>query len=114
MPKALSRVGLLRTLVGQARLALRLIREPGVPLLTKAVPLLALAYVISPVDFVPDVFPIVGQLDDLGIIAIALELFVRFSPPGATAFHRDAIAQRRSYSPSPGGGDVIDAEWRRE
>jgi uncharacterized membrane protein YkvA (DUF1232 family) len=112
--KVLSRFGLFRTLVGHARLALRLIREPGVPLVAKAVPFLALAYVISPIDFLPDVFPIVGQLDDLGIVALALQLFIRFCPPAATAFHRDAIAQSRPYSPSTVPGDVIDAEWRRE
>jgi uncharacterized membrane protein YkvA (DUF1232 family) len=106
---------LLRTLVAQARLAYRLIREPGVPLLVKVLPVLALVYVISPVDFIPDVFPIVGQLDDLGIVALALELFVRFCPPAPTAFHRDAIAHGRPYSPStPAAGDIIDAEWRRD
>jgi uncharacterized membrane protein YkvA (DUF1232 family) len=109
----LSRPGLLRTLLSQARLAVRLLREPRVPLLIKAVPVLGALYIISPLDFVPDILPVLGQLDDLGIAVVALELFVRLCPTGARAFHQEAIAQGRSYSPMAAADDVIDAEWRR-
>ena len=110
----LSWPALLRTLVSHARLSVRLVREPRVPLLTKALPLLATVYVVSPLDFIPDVLPIVGQLDDFGILVIALEAFLRWCPAEAVTFHRSAIANARKYSPMPAGGDVIDAEWRRE
>src|SRR6266436_4665058 len=95
----LSRPTVLRTLFSHVRLALRLMREPGVPLVTKALPLLTAIYVISPLDLVPDVIPVLGQLDDLGIVLIALEVFLRLCPPAAVAFHRGAIAQSRRYSP---------------
>lgn len=110
----LSRPGLLRALLSQARLAFRLLREPRVPLLVKGVPLLAALYVISPVDFVPDIFPVVGQLDDLGIAVAALEVFLRLCPAGAKAFHQEALAQRRAYSPMAAVDDFIDAKWRRD
>ena len=110
----LSRPGVLRTLLSHARLAIRLVREPRVPLLTKAVPILALIYVISPLDFIPDVVPLAGQLDDLGIVVIALELFLGLCPPIPVAFHKDAIAQRRAYSRMRPTDSFIDAEWRRE
>jgi uncharacterized membrane protein YkvA (DUF1232 family) len=96
-----------------ARLAIRLFREPRVPTLLKAVPLLALLYVLSPIDLVPDFIPGLGQLDDLGIILAALELFVRSCPDGAQAFHREAIAQRRRYASMTSTDDVIDAQWRQ-
>jgi uncharacterized membrane protein YkvA (DUF1232 family) len=108
----LSRPWSLRSLLGHARLAFRLFREPRVPLLFKAVPLLGLLYVISPVDFVPDFIPGLGQLDDLGIILAALELFVRLCPVGVQTFHREAIAQRRRYTPMTSSDDIIEAEWR--
>jgi uncharacterized membrane protein YkvA (DUF1232 family) len=38
----------LRTLFAHVRLAVRLVREPRVPLLTKALPLGAVLYVVSP------------------------------------------------------------------
>jgi uncharacterized membrane protein YkvA (DUF1232 family) len=109
----LTRPGLLRTLLSHLRLGLRLVRDPSVPLLTKAVPLLTGLYVISPLDFVPDLVPVLGQLDDLSIVLIGLETFLRLCPASTTTFHRDAIAQGRTYTPMAPSGDVIDAEYRR-
>jgi uncharacterized membrane protein YkvA (DUF1232 family) len=96
------------------RLTVRLLREPEVPLLIKALPVLAALYVISPLDFVPDLLPVLGQLDDLGVIVIAVEAFLKLCPAGAVDFHRAAMAQGRKYCPMPLAGEVIDAEFRRE
>lgn len=104
---------MLRTLVSHVRVTLRLLREPRVPLLLKLIPVLAAGYVISPLDFVPDVLPVVGQLDDLGIIFIALEGFLRLAPAEAVDFHRAAVAEGRRFGPMPPDGEVIDAEFRR-
>jgi uncharacterized membrane protein YkvA (DUF1232 family) len=109
----LSRPGLLRTLLAHLRLSVRLIREPRVPLLIKAVPLLAVVYVVSPLDFLPDVLPVLGQLDDLGVMLIALETFLRLCPSAAVGFHQAAVAASRRYSAMPPTDDVIDVEWRR-
>jgi len=105
---------MLRTLVSHVRVTLRLLREPRVPLLLKLIPVLAAGYVISPLDFVPDVFPIVGQLDDLGIIFVALEAFLRITPADVVDYHRSAVAEGRRFGPMPPGGEVIDAEYRRD
>jgi uncharacterized membrane protein YkvA (DUF1232 family) len=109
----LSRPSMLRTLVSHVRVSLRLLREPRVPVFFKLIPVLAGIYVVSPLDFIPDVLPIIGQLDDIGIVFIALETFLRFSPADAVDFHRSAVAEGRRFSPMPSGGDVIDAEFRR-
>jgi uncharacterized membrane protein YkvA (DUF1232 family) len=109
----LTRPGLLRRLWSQARLAIRLLREPRVPVAIKAVVLLAALYVIFPLDFLPDFLPGLGQLDDLGIAAVALELFLKLCPAGPKAFHAVAITQGRHYAPMPATDDVIEAEWRR-
>ena len=109
-----TRPGVLRTLLGNVRLATRLLREPRVALIVKAVPIVALAYVISPFDFVPDVLPLVGELDDLAIVVIGLELFLWLCPRDAVSFHRAAIDSRRRYAPMPPPpDDYIDAEWHR-
>ncbi len=100
--------------MSHVRLTLRLLREPRVPLLVKTVPILAGLYLVSPVDFVPDIFPILGQLDDLGVMLLALEAFLKWCPPQAVDFHRAAMAQGRKYGPMPPAGDIIDAEFRRE
>lgn len=110
----LSKPGLLRGLLTQARLAARLFREPAVPVVAKAVPVLGGLYLIWPLDFLPDIFPVLGQLDDLGIALAALELFLRLCPDAPTAHHREAIAAGRRYAPMTREGDVIDAQFRRE
>ena len=104
---------MLRTLFSHIRVTARLLREPRVPLIFKTIPLLAAVYVISPLDFIPDVLPIIGQLDDLGIVFIALEAFLRVCPTDAVDFHRAAVADGRRFSPMPAAGDVIDAEFHR-
>jgi uncharacterized membrane protein YkvA (DUF1232 family) len=48
-----------------------MLRNPAAPGISKLVALLAAVYVISPVDLVPDVLPILGWLDD-GVISILL------------------------------------------
>lgn len=108
-----ARFGLLRVLFSEARLALRLLREPSVPLLVKMLPALAGLYLFAPLDVVPDVLPLLGQFDDLGVLLAVLSFFRGRCPEATVAFHRAAIVQGRPYTPMPPEGDVIDAEWRR-
>jgi len=110
----LSWPSLLRTLAGRVRLSWRLLRDPGVPLLTKSLPVVAVLYLLSPLDFLPDVLPILGQLDDAGVLLIALEAFLKLCPEPLVAHHRDALAGGRGFSPAPQNAVVIDAEFRRE
>lgn len=44
-----------------------LARDPRTPGISKALPWMALLYVLSPIDFLPDFIPLIGQLDDLTI-----------------------------------------------
>jgi uncharacterized membrane protein YkvA (DUF1232 family) len=110
----LTRPALLRTLVSHMRLAVRLVREPRVSMIVKVVPMLTALYVISPLDLVPDVIPILGQLDDLGVVLLSLEGFVKLCPAGVVDFHRGAIAANRRYAPMSARDEFIEAEWRRE
>ena len=83
-------------------------------MITKTLPFLVLGYVVSPLDFIPDVIPIVGQLDDLGILAIGITVFLKLCPGDAVHFHRASIEASRPYTPMPAGGEIIDAEFRRQ
>ncbi len=109
----LSWPGLFRTLLDSLRLTLRLLREPAVPLLAKGLPIVAALYIVSPLDFVPDVLPIIGQLDDLGLLLVAIQGFLKLCPASAVAHHRTALAAGRPFSPLTPGGQIIDAEFRR-
>lgn len=41
------------------------------------VPALALVYVLSPIDIIPDFVPFVGALDDLAILAFAIPMLMK-------------------------------------
>lgn len=63
------------------RLAWRLARSPRVPLRVRLPLLGVLAYLAMPVDLVPDFIPVLGQLDDLLVVAVAVGWFACSCPP---------------------------------
>ena len=50
----------------------KMARDPEVPWQFKAVAVGALVYLISPIDAVPDLLPLVGLLDDVAVITAAV------------------------------------------
>ena len=48
-------------------------RDPNVPWYRKSVVVAALIYFISPIDAIPDFIPIIGYLDDMGVIVALLK-----------------------------------------
>lgn len=62
------------------RLAMRLVRDPRIFLVVRAVPPLVVLYLAMPLDVIPDFIPVVGQLDDLVVFALGVGLLVRFTP----------------------------------
>ena len=107
------RPGLMGVLFTELRLAWRLMREPRVPALAKAVPVLAILYVASPIDIIPDVLPVIGQIDDIGSLVLAVKAFLKMCPAGVAAHHAAAIASGRRYAPMAAADIVIDAKYTR-
>ncbi len=110
---AVLRAGGLWALLGRVRLALALLTDDRVPVATKLVLPAALLYLLSPVDVLPDLFPLLGQVDDLGIVILALLAFIRLCPRAVVAEHE---ARLRGAGRSPGAGrragEPIDAAYR--
>jgi uncharacterized membrane protein YkvA (DUF1232 family) len=52
-----------------------LFKDTSYPLIKKGVCVFALLYFITPIDIIPDTIPVVGFLDDAGIIAAAIKLY---------------------------------------
>ncbi len=70
-----------------ARIVWGLLRDPRTPIGLKALLAAALAYVVMPVDLIPDMIPIIGQADDLTVLLLVLDLFIQNAPPEVRAEH---------------------------
>ncbi len=58
----------------------RLRRHPAVPRRARLAVALAAVYVISPVDLIPEFIPVIGPLDDVVVVALALRYAGRSVP----------------------------------
>ncbi|MAU01450.1 MAG: hypothetical protein CL608_30285 [Anaerolineaceae bacterium] len=70
-----------RRLWVEIKLVGHLMKDGRVPLYTKAIPFLVGIYLLSPFDLVPDIIPVLGQMDDFGLLVISLSAFIRLAPP---------------------------------
>lgn len=59
----------------------RVLKHPRTPRVSRWLLGLALVYLISPVDFIPDWFPVLGQLDDLLVVPFLVAAALRRIPP---------------------------------
>jgi len=64
------------------RLVLALLRDERVPLGRKAILGIAAGYVASPLDLIPESIPIIGAIDDVVVLVLAVELFLDGLPAG--------------------------------
>jgi uncharacterized membrane protein YkvA (DUF1232 family) len=58
----------------------RLRRDPRVPRRAKVVVAIAGLWVLSPIDLIPDFLPVIGPLDDVVVVALALRYAARQVP----------------------------------
>ncbi len=65
----------------QARLIIDLMRDHRLPIWLRAIPIVGIVYLLSPIELLPDVplFPF-GLLDDLVVIGVCLTLFMAMAP----------------------------------
>ena len=101
--------GFLGEIMDQIRLVWRLLTDAHVPLWAKLIPPLAIFYVISPIDLLPDPVLGLGQLDDLAILLLGRKLFVEMCPKGVVQRHRDELA---GNTPPVPDAEVVDASFR--
>ena len=113
-------LSMLSALMNQVRLGWYLLTDGKVSLLTKAIIPAALLYVISPIDIIPDMIPVAGQLDDLGIVMAGVALFIRMCPPELVQYYRDqlnlghqeATSSSHEITTPPDDEDSIDTTYR--
>jgi uncharacterized membrane protein YkvA (DUF1232 family) len=77
------------------RLYWRLFRDARVSIWPKALLVAALGYVILPFDLIPDVIPVIGEIDDLVILLVAARWFLQWCPSEVVHEHARAIDRNR-------------------
>ena len=65
---------------GDARLLWRALRHPQSPGWLKLGALGIVLYVISPIDLIPDVIPVIGLLDDIVLVPLAIRFLLNRLP----------------------------------
>jgi uncharacterized membrane protein YkvA (DUF1232 family) len=86
-------VDLIRRLPTYIRLVWALLRDGRVPAQQKLILVGIGAYLFFPIDLIPDFVPVLGQLDDLAVVLLGLDLFIRSAPADIVEEHLAKIAQ---------------------
>src|SRR4051812_26244642 len=86
------RVGtMVRRMPAYLKLAWRLAREPLLSKARRAAVVAAAGYLASPVDLVPGVIPVLGQLDDIAVALAALRIALSGLDPERRRVHLEAV-----------------------
>jgi len=86
-------VDIIRRLPTYIRLVWALLRDGRVPAQQKLILVGIGAYLFFPIDLIPDFVPVLGQLDDLAVVLLGLDLFIRSAPEAIVAEHLAKISQ---------------------
>ena len=84
---------LLLALPRLGRMLISLVADRDVPTAAKVVLAAMAVYLVSPIDLIPDFVPVLGQLDDLAVVLLGLDLFIRSAPEDIVAEHLAKISQ---------------------
>ena len=90
---------------GIGRLILRLMLDRRVSIWSKLIIPGGIVYMVSPIDVLPDIIPIMGWIDDMLAIVLAVTLFLLSIP-------RDILREHTGGKAAPRDGNVIDGSAR--
>jgi uncharacterized membrane protein YkvA (DUF1232 family) len=94
------RVNMIGDFVQHIRLSFKLFLDGRVPIWHKAIPVLAIAYIISPIDLIPEVLLGVGVVDDIMLLSLALDGFLRVVPAELMREHAIALGFEQEDTPA--------------
>ena len=86
-------------------------RDPRVPWTVKAFAVLVAAYVLSPIDLIPDFIPVIGFLDELILLPLVVGLIVRSVDAAVMAELRAEAARLAERPRSRLGAALILVIW---
>lgn len=86
-------------------------RDHRTPLAAKILAGIVVAYVVSPIDLIPDFIPIIGFLDDLILVPLGIVICLRMIPPEVMAEARIAAQKQIETTKSWVAAAVVIAIW---
>ncbi len=86
-------------------------RDRRVSWAVRAFAVLVAAYVLSPIDLIPDFIPVIGFLDELILLPLLVAVIVRFVDPAVMAELRAEAARRAERPTSLLGAAIIVGVW---
>ena len=98
--------GVVRNVLNQMKLILRLMGDSRVNFFAKLIPVGALIYLVFPIDAIT--FPVIGVVDDAALLWLGSYVFTELCPPEVVAEHMKALSGH--MDPNDSQGDVVDAE----
>jgi uncharacterized membrane protein YkvA (DUF1232 family) len=98
--------GMLRNLVFQAKLIMKLMGDRRVSMWAKLIPIGAFIYLVSPIDIIMGI-PGIDALDDAAIVWFGSSLFIELCPPEVVNEHMKALSSNLDDNSSD---DIVDAE----
>lgn len=87
----LLRIRTIQSLLRAGRLTWRLARDRRTPLRPKLLLGGMLLLIVSPINWIPSFIPVLGQLEDLALLAFALNVFLKRVPADLLAEHEAAL-----------------------
>ena len=90
----ITRIGIVRRLLRDARLTWGLFRDGRTPLKSKLILIGTVLLVVSPINWIPNLIPVVGQLEDLALLSAGMELFLKSVPDDLRWEHEDRLGRR--------------------
>ncbi len=101
-------------LLGNLHLVYQLMRDPRISKTLKImIPAVVAAYILSPVDLIPDFIPVIGELDDLAIIILAVRLFIALAPADVVNEYRSGATGSTAQSTTTSQDEeTVDATYR--
>lgn len=68
-------------------------KDQNVPVSAKSIIAAALAYFVFPADSIPDLTPLIGYSDDLGILLVSISQFAKYISPDIMGKTRDKLVE---------------------
>jgi uncharacterized membrane protein YkvA (DUF1232 family) len=81
------------------RLAIALFGDPRMPLSARFTLAALVVYLAMPLDLVPDFVPVLGQLDDVLVLAVGIAVIVRSTPLQLLEEHLSALEAANAGPP---------------